>query len=308
MSPTLEVKNLTISFQQYRGGWRQSAASPIQGLDISVQDGEVLAVVGASGSGKSLLAHAILGILPRHAAVTGAMRFRGQELTADRLEQLRGKDIVLVPQSVNFLDPLMRVGAQVRLSVRDGSAVEKQRQAFARYGLARNVENHYPFQLSGGMARRVLVSTATVSGAGLIIADEPTPGLDAESLREALRCFRELADQGNAVLLITHDLESALDIADRVAVFYAGTTVESAPASDFRSGGERLRHPYTRALWHALPQNGFTPLPGAQPDPDNLPHGCLFAPRCAMATAECGIERPVLRELRGGTVRCIHAS
>lgn len=152
------------------------------------------------------------------------------------------------------------------------------------------------------------MATAALSGAKLIIADEPTPGLHEEVLQETLAHFKELAGEGKGVLLITHDLESALAIADRIAVFYAGTTVEIAPAEDFHRDGHRLRHPYSRALWQALPQNGFVPIPGHQPHPGNLPAGCLFAPRCDQATAECKSTRPKMRMVRGGLVRCFHAS
>ena len=121
----------------------------------------------------------------------------------------------------------------------------------------------------------------------MIIADEPTPGLDPVVIKEALNNFREFADNGCAVMLITHDIESALTIADKIAVFYAGTTVEIAPVENFTGDGEALRHPYSKALWRALPQNDFIPIPGSQPHPSALPSGCLFAPRCPMATSEC---------------------
>jgi len=142
----------------------------------------------------------------------------------------------------------------------------------------------------------------------VIIADEPTPGLDPAVMEEALKSFRELADSGCAVMLITHDIDAALTIADDIAVFYAGTTVEIAPAKDFSGKGEALRHPYSKALWRALPQNDFIPISGAQPHSDALPDGCLFAPRCSWATDACREKRPEMRELRDGTVRCIHAT
>lgn len=306
--PALEVEGLTVSFTQYTGGLKQHKLRVIHDLHLSVQPGEVVAVVGSSGSGKSLLAHAVLGILPSNAVMTGSIRYGGQELTAERAAALRGKDIALVPQSVTFLDPLMRVGAQVRSSAREGDAAVKQRAVFERYRLAPDTERKYPFELSGGMARRVLVSTATVSDARLVIADEPTPGLDPAIVQEALSCFREMADDGCAVMLITHDIESVLAVADKVAVFYAGTTVEIAQAGDFAGAGESLRHPYTRALWRALPQNDFAPIPGFQPHPSALPSGCLFAPRCDKASADCSAAMPAMQPVRGGMARCIHAT
>ncbi|WP_019636415.1 ABC transporter ATP-binding protein [Paenibacillus fonticola] len=304
----LEVNHLSVSFKQYTTGLKQIDHKVISSLNVTLEAGEILAVVGASGSGKSILAHAIVGILPSNASIGGVMTYKGEELTPERQKALRGKEIALVPQSVNFLDPLMKVGRQVRTAVRAGDAIEAQRAVFERLRLGREVERMYPFQLSGGMARRTLLSTAMVSGAKVIIADEPTPGLDPVVMKEALDHFREFANQGCAVLLITHDIESALQIADKIAVFYAGTTVEIARVEDFAGQGEALRHPYSKALWRALPQNGFTPIPGSQPHSSALPPGCLFAPRCGMATPECLQAQPDMRELRDGMVRCIHAT
>jgi len=304
----LEVENLSVSFKQYTDGFKEINHKVISSLNVTLEAGEILAIVGASGSGKSLLAHAILGILPSNANVSGIIKYEGEELTPTRQTALRGKEIALVPQSVNFLDPLMRVGSQVRTAVKNGDAVSAQRKVFERYRLGKEVEGMYPFQLSGGMARRTLLSTAMVSDAKVIIADEPTPGLDPIVIKEALDNFREFADNGCAVMLITHDIESALQIADKIAVFYAGTTVEIAPVEDFVGKGEAIRHPYTKALWRALPQNEFIPIPGSQPHPSSLPPGCLFAPRCEMATAECQQAPPEMRELRDGMVRCIHAT
>ncbi|WP_053361724.1 ABC transporter ATP-binding protein [Bacillus sp. FJAT-27251] len=306
--PILEVENLSVTFSQYTSGLKERKIRAISNLSVTLEQGEVLAVVGASGSGKSLLAHAILGILPANADTAGNIKYCGETLTAKRTESLRGGEIALVPQSVGYLDPLMRVGNQVRTAVRNGKPAQEQRKVFKRYKLKSFVEKMFPFELSGGMARRVLLSTAMVSGAKVIIADEPTPGLDPEALNEALLNLRELGDQGCAVMLITHDIDSALRIADKIAVFYAGTTVEIAPAKDFTGDGERLRHPYSKALWGALPQNGFTPIPGSQPHSTDLPNGCLFASRCEKATKECHQAQPDLRELRNGKVRCIHAT
>lgn len=304
--PILEVQDLSISFTQYGSGLKQNTIRVIHDLHLAIHSGEIVAVVGSSGSGKSLLAHAVLGILPSNAKMSGSIQYEGQELNTHSIAKLRGNEIALVPQSVTFLDPLMRVGEQVKASVKEGDPKSKLKEVFEQYRLAPDTDKKYPFQLSGGMARRVLVSTATISSARLIIADEPTPGLDPAAVQETLGRFRELADSGAGVMLITHDIESALTIADRVAVFYAGTTVEVARAQDFSGSGEALRHPYSRALWRALPQNDFTPIPGFQPHPNALPPGCLFAPRCTIATTDCNKAMPPERELRGGMVRCVH--
>lgn len=297
----LEIHDLSISFRMYEDGVKQKDLQVISDLHLTVYPGEVVAIAGSSGSGKSLLASAILGILPEHGTVKGHLHYKGEELTVERQRQLRGTEIALVPQSVAYLDPLMKVGAQV-------GGGEKRKGIFRRLGLTRETDGLYPFQLSGGMARRVLVSTALITDADLIIADEPTPGMSLEQALEALQMFRELADAGKAVILITHDIDLAVQFADRVAVFYAGTTVETAPSRDFLEGPSALRHPYSVALWHALPQNGFQPIPGMQPYPGDLPKGCLFAPRCPYCREICTEQIPPVREIRGGEVRCYHGT
>lgn len=303
----LEIHDLSVSFRMYDAALEQRQLQVISDLHLTVYPGEVVAVAGSSGSGKSLLASAILGILPENASVGGHIHYKGQELDGRRQARLRGSEIALVPQSVAFLDPLLKVGAQA-----DGHKkpypTAKRREIFKKLGLEERAEKLFPFQLSGGMARRVLVSTALITEAELIIADEPTPGMSLQQALEALSMFRALADEGKAVILITHDIDLAFEFADRVAVFYAGTTVETAPAEDFRTGPERLRHPYSRALWRALPQNGFQPIEGFQPYAGKLPEGCLFAPRCPMATDACRSAIPPVQELRGGEVRCFHAT
>ena len=305
--PLLEVSDLSVSFRMYDSGLEQKQLPVISSLSLKVLPGEILAVAGSSGSGKSRLASAILGILPGNATVSGSLRFDGEPLTPERQAKLRGTEIALVPQSVAFLDPLMKVGAQVD-GHRKPRPTERRRKLFRRFGLPEQTERLYPFQLSGGMARRVLVSTALLTSARLIIADEPTPGMSLEQAEEALAMFRAMADEGKGVVLITHDIDLAFHIADRIAVFYAGTTVETAPAADFRQGPEALRHPYSKALWRALPQHEFRPIPGFQPYAGNLPSGCLFAPRCPCRTAECEKSVPPMQTVRKGEVRCFHAT
>ncbi len=301
--PILEVEGLFLSFTQYGAGLRQRELEVIHDLSLSAHAGEVVAVVGASGSGKSLLAHAIFGILPENARVRGSLKYRGEKLDSALQEKLRGTKMAFVPQSVDYLDPLMKTGNQVR-GIR--ASAESARSALARFGLDERVETLYPFELSGGMARRVLVSTAVVEDADLIVADEPTPGMTLDMAKEAMKTFREFADAGKAVVVITHDLDLAYSTADKIVVFYAGQTSEIADAADFRDGGARLRHPYSKALVDALPQNEFKPVAGTQPYADDLPVGCLYAPRCAFATRECEASHPPLRAYAGGQVRCVH--
>ena len=301
----LEIQGMSVSFDQYAHGFSKTTLEVIRDLDVKVHEGEMVAVVGSSGSGKSLLAHGILGILPYNAALGGKMLYQGEELTQERKERLRGNEIVLVPQSVAFLDPLMKIGPQIRKGKKDPASRARLDRIFEGYHLKKEVQDLYPFELSGGMNRRVLVSTAMMGEPKLVIADEPTPGLHIKMVRRVMEHFRELADRGAGVLLITHDLEQALAVADRVAVFYAGTTVEDAPVSDFRQE-ETLRHPYSKALWQSMPQNGFRFIPGTQPYVKEMPEGCPFAPRCTQCTEQCRGEIP-FRELRGGRVRCLHA-
>lgn len=304
--PILSVKDLSVSFQMYDNGLEKYDLKVISNLTLDVRPGEIVAIAGSSGSGKSLLAHAVMGLLPENASISGEISYKGKVLSQKEKEALRGKEMALVPQSVSYLDPLMKVGTQVRGRKADKEIIKAQREIFRRFHLDEKTEQLYPFQLSGGMARRVLVSTAVLSEAEVIIADEPTPGLDLEMALEALKIFRELSDEGKAVILITHDIDLAFHIADRIAVFYAGTTVEIAAAKDFLEGVDALRHPYSKALWKALPQNGFEPIPGFQPYAKYLPKGCLFSPRCPHKTKECEENIP-MREVRGGYVRCIHA-
>lgn len=301
--PVLSVEELSVSFSMYQRGLRKENLEVLHKLSLSVHAGEILAVAGSSGSGKSILAHAVLGILPGNARMEGRMLYNGQLFTEKEKERLRGREIAFIPQSVDYLDPLMRIGKQVR-GVR--GTKERQRELFRKYGLEEDVERAYPFMLSGGMARRVLIASALMEDARLIVADEPTPGLSRELAEETFQSFREMADAGCGVLLITHDIDLAVRAADKVAVFYAGTVVEIAPAEDFRTGKEALRHPYSRAFLEALPQNEFRPLEGFQPYAGKLPAGCLFAERCKERDGLCVGEIP-MRKVRGGEARCVHA-
>jgi peptide/nickel transport system ATP-binding protein len=226
-------------------------------------------------------------------------------LDRKRIDEIRGKQIVLVPQSVTYLDPLKKIGLQVRNERNDLESIRRQEELFDYYTLKRETSQMFPFELSGGMSRRVLLSAAMMETPRLIIADEPTPGLHLSAAKKAMLHFRNFADQGNGVLLITHDLELALEVADKISVFYAGTTVEVAAVKDFDSA-ETLRHPYTKALRQALPQNGFKPYPGTQPYPGEQIQGCPFAERCQIVTEACYGDIPT-RELRGGLVRCLQA-
>lgn len=302
----LEIKHMNISFCQYQKGMRQMSLPVIRDLSLTIHEGEMVAVVGSSGSGKSLLAHGVMGILPYNAQMGGQMIYRGEPLTEERIKKLRGKEIVMVPQSTSYLDPLMKIAPQICKGKKEPGRRKKLDKIFSRYGLGKEVQDQYPFELSGGMTRRVMISTAMIEEPKLVIADEPTPGLHLKAARRAMEHFRELADMGAGVLIITHDLELALETADRVLVFYAGYTLEDASAADFGQE-ETLRHPYTRALWRAIPGNGFQYIDGVQPYVKDMPQGCPFGPRCSRCSERCSGEIPY-REVKGGFVRCIYDS
>lgn len=301
----LDIHQLSVSFSMYDKGLRQRTLSVISDLNLHVRKGEIMAVIGSSGSGKSLLAHAVLGILPSNASVKGTITVDGALLTREKQAALRGKDMILVPQSVSYLDPTRKVGLQV--CGPDGTR-EQQETWFRKLELPPGTGSLYPFQLSGGMARRVLIATALISSARLIIADEPTPGLSLDMAQKTMAWFRRMADEGRAVFIITHDMDLAFAFADRIAVFYAGTILEIGSASDFREGGAHLRHPYSRALWQALPQNGMNVTEGEQPYAGNSRQGCPYAARCPLCTKECLEGTIPMRSVRGGEVRCIHAN
>lgn len=303
----LEIKSLSISFNMYKEGFKRTTYHAVSDLSLQLKQGELLAIVGSSGSGKSLLAHSIMGLLPENAHLGGEILYHGKKLTKESIKKFRGTNIALIPQSISYLDPLMKVGRQVRASDKGEESKRRQRLSFEKYDLCQRSEGLFPYQLSGGMARRVLIATAAQKDVDLIIADEPTPGLDLDLALKTLRYFRDFADQGKGVLMISHDIDLALKVADRIAVFYGGTILEIAPARDFQTGIKALRHPYSQALYKALPQNGCIPIEGSQPYGDDLPKGCIFSPRCQKVREACKSKSIDMSEVRGGLVRCDYA-
>lgn len=267
----LHIEDVSIGFAMYDPNAPYFAAkrivSPVaRNVNLSVDAGEVVALVGASGSGKTVLADAIMGFWQPNEIISGRIWFDGRPLDGELLASLCGRGISSVPQSVSYLDPLMTVGRQVlgaprgvtrrqRQGDRD-ARIARMRALFAQYGLDAAVGDMYPHQLSGGMLRRVLLLCALMDEPRLIVADEPTPGLDMELAARAVGDLRTFADAGGGALLITHDIELALRCADRIAVFHEGTVVEEAPAVSF-SSADLLEHPFSKALWHALPSHEF---------------------------------------------------
>ena len=315
----LAVRELTVRFRM-RGG-REIAAVTDASFDLAA--GECLALVGESGCGKSVLASALLGLLPGNARTHGrALLYdgagRGAEdgegrsggslesgraapggldlLAADEAtlaRTVRGRRVGLVPQSpAAHLTPVRTVRAQLTETVRELTGArgpelaEATRAAAERAAFPAGHLDRYPHQLSGGLAQRAATALALVGDAPLLLADEPTTGLDRELVDRTVDELRGHADDGRGLLIITHDLAAAQRVADRVAVMYAGRIVELSGAETF-FGRPGPRHPYARGLLEALPERAFVPVPGIPPELGDLPEGCAFAPRCARASAAC---------------------
>ena len=256
----LEVNDLVVSFSMYKKGFRKENLEVIHSLSIDVKEKEIVAIVGSSGSGKSLLAHAIIDILPPNAIVDGKIFYQGEILTKSKIKKYRGEQIAFIPQSVNYLDPSMKVKDQVKIGLKHEKKMEKreiQEKIFEQFELKKAEGELYPYQLSGGMLRRVLFATSIGKNTELIIADEPTPGIHQAVLDKVLKQLRDFADSGISVILITHDIISAVKIADRISVFKDGKTIETAPSTSFIEGGESLKDEYSKRLWNSLPQNNF---------------------------------------------------
>ncbi|WP_245641911.1 ABC transporter ATP-binding protein [Nonomuraea candida] len=269
---------------------------------FELREGRCLALVGESGCGKSVMAHALLGLLPGNATVTGHARLDdlpgGGSLdlvTAPEkvlARQVRGRLIGLVPQSpAAHLTPVRTARSQIAETLRElGRTGESADTLAERAGLSPRDLDRYPHQLSGGMAQRVANALALAGDPPLILADEPTTGLDRPLVDATMAELRRLCDEGRAVLVITHDLRAAERVADEIAVMYASRIVELSPAEPFFSGP---RHPYARGLLDALPSRRFVPIPGQPPELTRLPDGCAFLPRCSSATSACERQPPL---------------
>ncbi|WP_019891162.1 ABC transporter ATP-binding protein [Streptomyces purpureus] len=296
-APVLTLDGLSVRFRM-RGGRHVAAVSD---ATFDVAAGECLALVGESGCGKSVLASALLGLLPGNAQTAGRAVVDGIELLgADEktlARAVRGRRIGLVPQSpAAHLTPVRTVRAQLEESLRELTGTPRRELRRAAEAAAERASfpaghlDRFPHELSGGLAQRAATALALIGDAPLLLADEPTTGLDRPLVDRTVDELRRHADDGRALLMITHDLAAAARIADRVAVMYAGRIVELAAAPDF-FGEPGPRHPYARGLLAALPERDFTPVPGLPPELGDLPRGCAFAARCARADDRCE-ERP----------------
>jgi oligopeptide/dipeptide ABC transporter ATP-binding protein len=305
----LHVENLTVRFPT-----RAGTVTAVEDVSLDHGPGESLALVGETGCGKSVLALALMGLLPPGARVEGRILFEGRDLLSlaeSELTRLRGRRIALVPQNPGLsLNPVRTVGSQLEelfrihegLSRREARARAERLLERMGIGEAGLRMRQYPFQFSEGMNQRVLIAAGFASSPRVLIADEPTRGLD-EPLREVI--LRELDTvrkrEGACLILITHDLKAARKLADRIAVMYGGRLMEVAPAGSlFQNPG----HPYTRGLIGSLPENGFLPIPGPAPSMIDPPPGCRFAPRCRHRMEPCEREEPPLRRKETRWIRC----
>jgi len=318
----LEVRGLRVEFP-VGGVWLPA----VRDVDLVLAPGEALALVGESGSGKSVTALALLRLLPTQARVTGEIRFQGRDLLAaseEEMRQVRGAGISMIFQEpMTALNPVMRVGEQVAEAVRahrqtsDGrrrtsaDAWQRAIEAMKDVGLsdADRRARDYPHQLSGGMRQRVMIAMAIVNRPQLLIADEPTTALDVTIQAQILELLAELRHKlGLAMLFISHDLAVVSRVAERVAVMYGGSVVETGPAAEvFRAP----IHPYTRGLLQAVPTlrsrrgRPLETVEGTVPALTALPPGCAFEPRCGLRVAECARALPPLVEIAPGHLaRC----
>ena len=319
LTTLLDVRNLRVEL-----GARKSPVRAIDDLSFSIAPGSTLAVLGESGSGKSLTAKAIMGILPTPPArVTGGeIRLQGVDLLrlqARQLRKIQGARISMVFQdSLTSLNPVVPVAKQVAelyrihrgANTREAMTAAVDMLRAVRIPDAANRAKDYPFQFSGGMRQRVMIAMALALDPQLLIADEPTTALDVTVQAQIIDLLGELqADRGMALMLITHDLGVAGQIAEKALVMYAGGAAELAPMDELM---ERPAHPYSRGLIASIPgpeHKGcdLPTIPGLPPQLDARPAGCAFAPRCGYATALCHTDAPDLRSVgRDRTVACHH--
>ncbi|CAM3732973.1 ABC transporter ATP-binding protein [Kibdelosporangium persicum] len=310
--PLLTVRDLRVGIQ---------AMTVVRGLSFDVTAGEMLAVVGESGAGKSITAQTVLGLLPAGTRISGSIRFDGQELAGapqQAYQRLRGRRMAFVPQhAMSVLSPVHTVGEQLALAVQSvqrldrKAANERAVAALDRVGIAdagRRARS-YPHEFSGGMRQRAVIAMAIVNNPDLVIADEPTTALDPTVQARILDMLDELREQSKmAVMLVTHDLTVAAAHADRILVMYAGRHVESGPI------GRVLAHPrapYTAGLIASLPPREATggklpAISGAPPAPEALPPGCAFAPRCPAAVDACAEHEPQPQQIGSGHLASCH--
>jgi oligopeptide/dipeptide ABC transporter ATP-binding protein len=303
----LELSDLRVDFHQ---GARRVRA--VDGLSYAVHAGMTLAVIGESGSGKTVSSRAVMALLPETAKVTGSIRFEGEELLGlsdAEMRRHRGASIAMVFQDPSrSLNPTMKIGSQITEALRAHLPLDRKAAreravellALVRLPLPRQRLEEYPHQLSGGMRQRVVIAIALASNPKLLIADEATTALDVTTQAQIMELLADIQQQlGMGLIMISHDLGLAASFADEVVVMYAGRAVEQAPT---RKLFAHVRMPYTKALLEAIPRIERPPhtllpiVPGRPPDLAALPPGCPFHPRCPNARERCRETAPPLAE------------
>ncbi len=305
----LEMRDLNVIFPTSDGDVRA-----VDRVGLRISAGETFGLIGESGSGKTVLGMAALRLLPSYARVGGEILFGGRDLLLldeEDMRQVRGGEIAMVLQNTaTSLNPVVSVGDQIAWAVglhrglcRDAAREEAVRMLDAvRIPEPVRRAKEYPHQFSGGMRERAMIALALACDPSFIIADEPTAGLDAAVKWEVVEILkRTFADRG--MLFVTHDLEVAAEVSDRIGVMYAGELVECGPADLLLCDP---LHPYTAALLASLPEGGFVPIPGVSPSLISPPVGCRFHPRCHRAGPACRAAHPEMREYgEGRFVRCL---
>jgi oligopeptide/dipeptide ABC transporter ATP-binding protein len=311
VSALLEVENLHVSFATPRGD-----VQAVQGISLQLEKGKTLGVVGESGSGKTVLSRAIMGLLPRHSATqTGSVRYEGTEILNAPNAQLRklwGTQIAMVFQDpMTSLNPVLRIGHQIsetlklHLKLDKGEAKETALSLLMQVGIPSPVERYaaYPAQLSGGMRQRVMIAIALACGPRLLMADEPTTGLDVTVQAQILDLLSSLQHQREmGMILVSHDLGVVATRTDEIIVMYAGNVVERAPTNVLFS---KMAMPYTEALLKSMPRitnpshTRLLAIEGRPPDLVSPPPGCPFAPRCPYVQDKCRQVKPPLVEGAG---------
>ena len=300
MTPLLSLRDLRVIFTTEEGD-----VSAVNGVDLDLNPGENIAIVGESGAGKSQIFYALMGLLPRNGKATGSVYFAGEDilnLPARRLNAFRGSRIAMVFQDpMTSLNPYLTVGRQLTEVLQVHQSVKKAAARSLAIGTLEKVSmpeaekcfSRYPHELSGGMRQRVMIAMALLCGADILIADEPTTALDVTVQTEILSLLSGLKDV--SIILVTHDLPVVAGLCDRVAVMYAGRIVEQGSTEDIFY---HARHPYTRGLLAATPRFGdestaiLPAIPGQVPNPGALPLGCPFHPRCSDVMEKCRQDYP----------------
>lgn len=301
----LDIKDLVIHYETDDG-----VVEAVNGLDIQLEHGKTLGLVGETGSGKTTTALSILRLVPDPPGVikNGSIILDGKDvlnLPQKDLESIRGNLVSMIFQDpMTSLNPVLTVGEQIaeviglHENISEKEAAEKACQMLEVVGIHKERYGEYPHQFSGGMKQRVVIAMALACNPKLLIADEPTTALDVTIQAQVLETMKELREKfGSAMIMITHDLGIIAEVCDEVSVVYAGQIVEHGTLEDVF---ERTLHPYTEGLFGSLPnieerRHRLQPIPGLMPDPTDLPKGCCFAPRCKYCTEACTKARPEIK-------------